>query len=123
MDSRKHSFEPNDDWYSEKVGIAAPPIKTTDGWLLIFHGLSHNDWKYRLGAILLDSNNLLEIKAMLPYPIIEPSAPYEDSGLSPGTIFSCGAVVIDEKLICLLWSRRYSRCRCNYRTQKASNSA
>lgn len=91
-------LEPNDDWYSEKVGIAAPPIKTTDGWLLIFHGLSHNDWKYRLGAILLDSNNLLNIKAMLPYPIIEPIAPYEDSGFRPGTIFSCGAVVINENL-------------------------
>ncbi len=85
-------------WYSEKVGIAAPPIKTTDGWLLIFHGLSKEDKKYRLGALLLDSKNLLKIKAQLPYPIIEPETPYENSGFRPGTIFSCGAVVIKEEL-------------------------
>lgn len=92
-------LEPKDGtWYSEKVGIAAPPIKTTDGWLLIFHGLSKEDKKYRLGALLLDSKNLLKIKAQLPYPIIEPEAPYENSGFRPGTIFSCGAVVIKEEL-------------------------
>lgn len=85
-------------WYSEKVGIAAPPIKTTDGWLLIFHGLSKEDWKYRLGALLLDFKDPLKIKAQLPYPILEPKAPYEDSGLRPGTVFSCGAVTINDKL-------------------------
>jgi predicted GH43/DUF377 family glycosyl hydrolase len=91
-------FEPNGGWYSEKVGIAAPPIKTTDGWLLIFHGLSKSDGKYRLGAMLLDSKNLLIIKSLLNYPILEPEAPYEDSGLRPGTVFSCGAVVIKDEL-------------------------
>ncbi len=91
-------FEPNDEWYSEKVGIAAPPIKTTDGWLLIFHGLSKSDWKYRLGAMLLDLKNPLTIKALLDYPILEPQAAYEDSGLRPGTVFSCGAVVIANNL-------------------------
>jgi predicted GH43/DUF377 family glycosyl hydrolase len=91
-------FEPNDGWYSEKVGIAAPPIKTTDGWLLIFHGISKADWKYRLGAMLLDLKYPLTIKALLDYPILEPTAPYEDSGLRPGTVFSCGAVVIKDTL-------------------------
>ena len=92
-------LEPSDDkWYSEKVGIAAPPIKTTDGWLLIFHGLNRSDLKYRLGAMLLDLKNPLKIRALLDYPILEPNAPYEDSGLRPGTVFSCGAVVINDKL-------------------------
>ena len=90
-------FEPNDDWYSEKVGIADPPIKTTDGWL--FHGLSKSDWKYRLGAMLLDLKNPLNIKSLLDYPILEPKASYEDSGLRPGTVFSCGAVVIKDDLL------------------------
>ena len=91
-------FEPNDEWYSEKVGIAAPPIKTTDGWLLIFHGISKADWKYRLGAMLLDLKDPLTIKSLLPYPILEPNASYEDSGLRPGTVFSCGSAVIKDKL-------------------------
>jgi predicted GH43/DUF377 family glycosyl hydrolase len=92
-------FEPKDDkWYSEKVGIAAPPIKTTDGWLLIFHGLSRSDKKYRLGAMLLDLKNPLKITALLDYPILEPETSYEKSGFRPDTVFSCGAVVIKDEL-------------------------
>lgn len=92
-------FEPRDDkWYSEKVGIAAPPIKTTDGWLLIFHALSKTDKKYRLGAMLLDLKNPLNITALLDYPILEPETSYENSGFRPGTVFSCGAVVIKDNL-------------------------
>lgn len=92
-------FEPRDDmWYSEKVGIAAPPIKTTDGWLLIFHALSKTDKKYRLGAMLLDLKNPLTITALLDYPILEPETEYENSGYRPGTVFSCGAVVIKDEL-------------------------
>jgi predicted GH43/DUF377 family glycosyl hydrolase len=92
-------FEPRDDkWYSEKVGIAAPPVKTTDGWLLIFHALSKTDKKYRLGAMLLDLKNPLTIIALLDYPILEPETEYENSGYRPGTVFSCGAVVIKDEL-------------------------
>ena len=92
-------FEPDDNkWYSEKVGIAAPPVKTTDGWLLIFHGLSKSDGKYRLGAMLLDLKKPLIITALLDYPILEPEAPYEKSGFRPDTVFSCGAVVIKDDL-------------------------
>ncbi|OGM81879.1 hypothetical protein A2394_00145 [Candidatus Woesebacteria bacterium RIFOXYB1_FULL_42_36] len=92
-------FEPDDGkWYSEKVGIAAPPIKTTDGWLLIFHGLSKSDGKYRLGAMLLDLKKPLVITDLLDYPILEPEAPYEKSGFRPDTVFSCGAVVIKDDL-------------------------
>ena len=87
-----------DTWYSDKVGIAGPPIKTKDGWLLIFHGLSKSDSKYRLGAMLLDSNNLLHVKSMLSYPILEPAEHYEDSGLRPGTVFSCGSAVLGDNL-------------------------
>jgi len=85
-------------WDSEKIGIAGPPIKTSKGWLLIYHALSKQDKKYRLGAVLLDLKNPDKIISKLDYPILEPEAEYEKQGLRPNTVFSCGAVVIKNKL-------------------------
>lgn len=85
-------------WDSEKIGIAGPPIKTEEGWLLVYHGLSRQDRKYRLGAILLDLENPDKIVSKLDYPILEPEAEYEKKGLRPNTVFSCGSVVIKKRL-------------------------
>lgn len=85
-------------WDSEKIGIAGPPVKTDEGWLLIYHGLSKYDRKYRLSAVLLGLNSPDKVKSRLDYPIIEPEKDYENVGDRPGTIFACGSVVIDEKL-------------------------
>ncbi len=93
-------FEPDPNkWYSEKVGITGTPIKTTQGWLLIFHGLSKDDLKYRLGAMLLDLEDPLTIKSLLNYPILEPETDYEMSGFRPGTVFSCGYVILKDQLL------------------------
>ena len=85
-------------WDSEKIGIAGPPIKTKEGWLLIYHALSRQDKKYRLGAVLLDLENPDKIISKLDYPILEPETEYEKKGLRPDTVFSCGSVVIKNRL-------------------------
>ena len=92
-------FGPNEDsWDSEKIGIGPPPIKTHDGWLLIYHGLSKYDGRYRLGAALLEGNNPSNVIARLNYPILEPIENYEHDGLRPGTVFACGAVLKGDEL-------------------------
>lgn len=85
-------------WDSEKIGIGPAPIKTKDGWLLIYHGLSSHDKKYRLGAALLKLDNPGCVLSRLAYPILEPEVDYENRGIRPGTVFTCGAAVINEKL-------------------------
>ncbi len=85
-------------WDNEKIGIAAPPLKTKDGWLLIYHGVSSQDLKYRLGAMLLDLKNPTHVISRLDYPILEPEEWYENEGLRAGTVFACGAVIIKGKL-------------------------
>ncbi len=85
-------------WDSEKIGIAGPPIKTSDGWLLIYHGLSKADRQYRLGAALLAPGDPLNVIARLDNPILEPEAEYENMGIRPGTVFACGNVVIGKNL-------------------------
>jgi predicted GH43/DUF377 family glycosyl hydrolase len=83
-----------DSWDSEKVGIAGPPIKVGNEWLLIYHALSRHDGQYRLGAALLDLEKG-EVTSRLDYPILEPKAEYENKGLRPGTVFSCGSVLLE----------------------------
>ncbi len=86
-----------DSWDSEKVGIAGPPIKVGNEWLLIYHALSKHDGQYRLGAAMFDLERGA-ITARLDYPILEPRADYENKGLRPGTVFSCGVVPFEEEL-------------------------
>ena len=87
-----------DSWDSEKIGIAGPPIKTDEGWLLIYHGLSLHDKKYRLSAALFDLENPEKVKSRLDYPILEPETDYENVGDRPGTVFACGNLIIGDRL-------------------------
>ncbi len=86
-----------DSWDSEKVGIAGPPIKVENEWLLIYHALSSHDGQYRLGAAMFDLQNGV-VTSRLDYPILEPKAEYENKGLRPGTVFSCGCVLKEDDL-------------------------
>ncbi len=85
-------------WDSGKIGISAPPIETSRGFLLLYHGLSAEDSRYRLGAAMLDINDPSMVLSRLSYPVLEPEETYEFQGLRPGTVFPCGAAQIDDKL-------------------------
>ncbi len=80
-------------WDSEKVGIAAPPIKTNRGWLLLYHGISKGHKTYRVGAALLKLSDPTIVLARLTDPILEPKTLYEKEGQVHNVVFPCGAVV------------------------------
>ncbi len=85
-------------WDSKKIGAAAPPVKTKDGWVLLYHGVSDDDNTYRVGAVLLDRLNPVTILGRTDDPILEPKMPYEKEGQVPNVVFPCGNVLIDGKL-------------------------
>ncbi len=88
-------FGPREDkWDNVKIGIAAPPIETKDGWLLFYHGVSQPGNIYKLGAALLDLQNPLEVIARSEYPLLTPEMKYEREGQVPNVVFPCGAVVV-----------------------------
>ncbi|MCF7899449.1 hypothetical protein K9L05_02240, partial [Candidatus Babeliales bacterium] len=95
-----HNFGSRENGWDNMVRGAGPsPIKTEDGWLIIYHAMSGSDpSKYKIGALLLDYNDPFKISHRLSYPILEPSARYENEGCKPGIIYSCGAVVINDQL-------------------------
>ncbi len=81
-------------WDSVKVGIAGPPIKVSDKWLMIYHGISHHS-TYRLGAVLLDSDGITVLARTADY-IFEPLESYEKDGDVSNVVFSCGTIVRDD---------------------------
>lgn len=83
-------------WDSEKVGIAAPPIRVGANWLMVYHGISRHS-TYRLGAALLAPDGLT-VLARTADPVFEPLESYEERGDVPNVVFSCGAIVRDDVL-------------------------
>jgi len=89
-----------DKWDSRKIGAGAPPLKTKDGWLLIYYGVDdRDDSKYLVGAMLLDLNDPTKVLYRTDNPIIEPIEQYENNGFKPGIVYPCGAVIIKDQLL------------------------
>ena len=80
-------------WDSSKVGITAPPIKTKNGWLLLYHGVSKSHSTYRIGAVLLDFNDPAIVLSRTTDPIFEPKELYEKVGIVNNVVFPCGMTV------------------------------
>ena len=98
------------EWGSHKIGPAAPPVRTSRGWLTFFHGAEmapeDEGWLpwigdkgptrgkvYRTGLMLLDLQDPSRILGRIKRPVLEPHAPYEmDPSYRPNVTFPCGVV-------------------------------
>jgi predicted GH43/DUF377 family glycosyl hydrolase len=89
-----------DKWDSRKIGAGAPPLKTKEGWLLIYYGVDDkDDSKYQIGAMLLDLNDPTKVLHRTDSPIIKPEEDYEMNGFKPGIVYPCGAVILKDQLM------------------------
>jgi predicted GH43/DUF377 family glycosyl hydrolase len=84
-------------WDSARVGAGAAPIRTSAGWLEIYHG-ADNHHRYCLGALLLDLKQPWKVLARSHEPIMEPIADYERTGFFGNVVFTNGHLVVDDKL-------------------------
>lgn len=84
-------------WDSERIGAGGPPIKTDQGWLVIYHGAdSHH--RYCLGTMLLALENPSRILARSIEPIMEPIMDYEKKGFFGNVVFSNGHIVEGDRI-------------------------
>jgi predicted GH43/DUF377 family glycosyl hydrolase len=86
-------------WAWSKVGAGAPPIKTEEGWLNIFHGVRtqcKSHYVYQLGVCLHSLEDPSQIIACCKNPILRPIKNYELVGQTPSVVFTAGAVVEDD---------------------------
>jgi len=96
--------KPEFDWESNRIGGSIPPVRTDEGWLVIYHGVEKTDEKlntviYRVGAMILDINDPSKVIKRCTRFIMEPETYYEKYGLYiPNVIFPTGAYKEGDKL-------------------------
>jgi len=81
-------------WQCLKIGAGPVPIETSEGWLLIYHGvlLSCNGYVYSFGAALLDLDQPWKVLARSGQYLINPREIYEIAGDVPNVTFPCAAL-------------------------------
>lgn len=78
-------------------GVGGAPVKTKDGWLILYH--RDEDGKYKIFAMLLDLKDPTKILYRSQEPILEPEEWYENEGYKSGVVYSCGAVIKNDVLV------------------------
>lgn len=81
-------------WQSTKIGAGPVPIETSEGWLLIYHGVltSCNGYVYSMGAALLDLEQPWKVLYRTKPYILAPQTLYECVGDVPNVAFPCAAL-------------------------------
>ncbi|MBR1926200.1 MAG: glycoside hydrolase family 130 protein [Bacteroidales bacterium] len=84
-------------WDSARVGAGCSPIRTPEGWLMIYHG-ADRDNRYCLGAMLLDTDDPSIVLARGQEPLLSPQMPYEKEGFFGNVVFSNGQIVDGDRI-------------------------
>lgn len=81
-------------WQSTKIGAGPIPIETTEGWLMIYHGVlnSCNGFVYSFGAAILDIDKPWIVKYRTKPYLLSPQELYECVGDVPNVAFPCAAL-------------------------------
>lgn len=81
-------------WDANKVGLNAPPLETSEGWLILYHGVKQNvaGAVYRLGLALLDLENPFKVLRRSDEWVFGPQEFYEREGDVDDVVFPCGWV-------------------------------
>jgi len=82
-------------WDANKIGLSPPPIETTKGWLMIYHGVRQtpSGSLYRLGLALFDRETPERCLRRGDMWIFGPEEPYEREGDVGNVVFPCGYTV------------------------------
>ncbi len=93
---------------NDKIGPAAPPVKTERGWLATFHAVDRdesrgkNGWeerwtkRYTAGIMLLDADEPWKIKGVSRAPLIVPEASYETRGGFRNNVVFPGGMILED---------------------------
>ncbi|MCT4687717.1 glycoside hydrolase family 130 protein [Vallitalea sp.] len=94
----RHVMAPRGWWQSTKIGAGPVPIETSEGWLLIYHGVltSCNGYVYHFGAALLDLEKPWKVIARTEPYLLAPRELYECVGDVPNVVFPCAALTDSE---------------------------
>ncbi len=88
-------------WDAYKVGLGPQPIETSEGWLIIYHGVKTTaaGSLYRLGLALLDLDDPNKVIRRSDEWVFGPTEEYERVGDVPDVTFPCGVIAKGDELI------------------------
>jgi len=92
-------------WDQMKIGPGATPIRTSDGWLSIYHGVfpTMDGSVYRLGVALHDLTDPAIVLGVADDWILSPEDAWELTGYVHNVVFSCGAIAEDDGTLKIYW--------------------
>ncbi len=93
-------------WDANKIGMSPPPIETSRGWLMIYHGVRRTPSSsiYRLGLALFDLQEPDKCLIRGDSWMFAPEADYERHGDVQDVVFPCGYTIgADEDTINLYY--------------------
>ncbi|AKB78131.1 hypothetical protein MSHOH_1648 [Methanosarcina horonobensis HB-1 = JCM 15518] len=87
-------------WDAYKIGLSPQPMRTSEGWLIMYHGVRQTTPKisYRLGLALLDLEDPRKVLRRSEGWVFGPHESYERSGDVNDVVFPCGWVVVNDEL-------------------------
>ncbi|MDQ1609075.1 MAG: hypothetical protein QOE16_1807 [Microbacteriaceae bacterium] len=88
---------PKHPWELIQMGNGGSPIETSEGWLVLTHGVGPMR-SYGIGAVLLDRDDPTKLIGSLSHPILTPTED-EREGYVPNVVYTCGALVHNDNLV------------------------
>jgi predicted GH43/DUF377 family glycosyl hydrolase len=81
-------------WDANKIGLSTPPLRTPEGWLILYHGVRQTVAGpiYRIGIALLDLEDPTKTLNRCDNWIFGPKEWYEVEGDVKNVVFPCGLV-------------------------------
>lgn len=82
-------------WENDKIGSSSNPIKTEEGWLMLYHGVREITFgaMYKIGVVLLDLEKPWIVRGKTAEPIIVPDYHFERIGDVGNVVFSNGWIL------------------------------
>lgn len=79
-------------WDAGKIGLGPPPLETSEGWLICYHGVhsTSSGPHYRVGLALLDLEDPRIVLRRTDQWVLGPAAPYERAGDINKVVFPTG---------------------------------
>lgn len=84
-------YRPTEMWELQQLGNCGAPIETSEGWLVLTHGVGPLR-TYSLGALLLGLDDPTRVIARTATPLLRPDGDMID-GYVPRVVYSCGGIV------------------------------
>ncbi len=87
-------------WDAGKIGLSPPPLKTDQGWLILYHSVrpTASGSIYRLGLALLDLEDPRRVLKRSSEWLFSPSETYERVGDVGNVVFPCGWTLVDDEI-------------------------